>query len=117
LKRDFNRPDSPTIATEFCGTSITSKPPAEDMIQTAKSEGPHIKFATGSHRGYTVMTVTNEIFEDGPSRLVGKITMIQIRRIRSIWRHSSSLMVKGVMRYKAKSYLGHNLICFPRGLL
>lgn len=60
LKRDFNRPDSPTIATEFCGTSITSTPPDEDMIQTAKSEGPHIKYATGLHRGYTVMTLTNQ---------------------------------------------------------
>ena len=60
LKRDFNRPDSPTIATEFCGTSITSTPPAEDMIQTAKAEGPHIKFATGIHRGYSVMTLTRQ---------------------------------------------------------
>ncbi len=60
LKRDFNRSDSPAIATEFCGTSITSTPPDEDMIQTAKSEGPHIKYATGLHRGYTVMTLTNQ---------------------------------------------------------
>ena len=60
LKRDFNRSDSPTIATEFCGTSITSMPPAEGIIQAAKSEGPHIKFATGLHRGYTVMTLTNQ---------------------------------------------------------
>ncbi len=58
LKRDFNRPESPTLATEFCGTSITSAPPPEDFIQTAKSEGPHIKFATGLYRGYSVMTLT-----------------------------------------------------------
>jgi alkaline phosphatase D len=30
------------------------------MIQTAKSEGPHIKFATGIHRGYSVMTLTRQ---------------------------------------------------------
>lgn len=60
LKRDFNRADSPTIATEFCGTSITSEPPPEDVIQAAKSEGAHIKFATGAHRGYGVMTFTNQ---------------------------------------------------------
>jgi alkaline phosphatase D len=60
LKTTFNRPNFPTIATEFCGTSITSTPPAEDMIQTAKAEGPHIKFATGIHRGYSVMTLTRQ---------------------------------------------------------
>lgn len=60
LKRDFNRADSPVVATEFCGTSITSASIAEDIIQGAKSEGPHIKFATGLYRGYTVMSVTND---------------------------------------------------------
>lgn len=60
LKRDFNRPDSSTVATEFCGTSITSAPPPEEIIQAAKSEGPHIKFATGAHRGYAIMTFTSQ---------------------------------------------------------
>jgi alkaline phosphatase D len=60
LKRDFNRPDSPTLSTEFCGTSITSAPPPEEIIQAAKSEGPHIKFATGAYRGYSVMTLTGQ---------------------------------------------------------
>lgn len=60
IKRDFNRPESETIATEICGTSITSSPPPEDIIQAAKSEGPHIKFATGLYRGYGLLTFSNK---------------------------------------------------------
>lgn len=60
LKRDYDRPDSPTIGSEFCGTSITSAPPPEEAIQTAKDEGPHIKFATGLYRGYGIMTLTGQ---------------------------------------------------------
>ena len=59
LKPDFDAADSPVVATEFVGTSISSQPPPEDLIQTAKKEGDgHIHFATGLHRGYVRMEIT-----------------------------------------------------------
>lgn len=61
LKPDFEAADSPIVATEFVGTSISSQPPSEDLIQTAKNEGAgHIHFATGHYRGYVRMAVTPE---------------------------------------------------------
>jgi len=59
LKPDFDAADSPVVATEFVSTSITSQPPAEEVIQTAKAEGAgHIHFATGRYRGYVRVEVT-----------------------------------------------------------
>lgn len=58
LKQDFARPDSPTIATEFVGGSVTSQSPPEIALQTAKQEGPHIRFVTGVPRGYARATLT-----------------------------------------------------------
>ncbi len=58
LKRDFNDPKSATIASEFVGTSITSRPPPQSILDAAKAEGPHIKLANGNHRGYVSMTLT-----------------------------------------------------------
>jgi alkaline phosphatase D len=55
LKTDFERADSPTVASEFVTTSVTSQPPPEERIRAAASEGAHVKFATGLHRGYVRM--------------------------------------------------------------
>ncbi len=60
LKPDFDDPQAPTIASEFVATSITSRPPPEERIQVAKSEGPHIHYATGTHRGYLRLELTPE---------------------------------------------------------
>ncbi len=57
LKRDFQQPELPIIATEFVTTSISSQPPPESWTQTAAGEGPHVRFASGLHRGYLRMTV------------------------------------------------------------
>ena len=35
LKRDFDDPRSPVVATEFCGTSITSRGAAQERIDAA----------------------------------------------------------------------------------
>jgi alkaline phosphatase D len=58
LKRDFNDAKSATIASEFVGTSITSRPPPQSILDAAKAEGPHIKLANGNYRGYVSMTLT-----------------------------------------------------------
>jgi alkaline phosphatase D len=58
LKPDFANAKSPIVASELVGTSISSQPPPEERIQTAKSEGPHIHFANGAHRGYLRVELT-----------------------------------------------------------
>jgi len=61
IKRDFDRPDSRTVATEFVGTSISSNGDAEvygpyygPMIKF----NPHIKFFDGDRRGYVRCSIT-----------------------------------------------------------
>jgi alkaline phosphatase D len=53
VKADFNAPRAATVATEFCGTSITS-PSSVDARRTAAliAANPHVLFGDGIHRGY-----------------------------------------------------------------
>jgi alkaline phosphatase D len=60
LKLDFDNPNSPTIATEFVGTSISSNgdedvygPYYGPMIP----HNPHIRFFDGDRRGYVRCTL------------------------------------------------------------
>ena len=60
LKPEFYREDSPVVATEFVGTSITSGGDGSDVRPTTASvlsENPHIKFFNGQ-RGYVRCSVT-----------------------------------------------------------
>jgi alkaline phosphatase D len=58
LKADFSDALSPTLATEFVTTSITSDPVPERYIEGAVSINPHVRYATGKHRGYLRLGVT-----------------------------------------------------------
>ena len=55
IKTDFSNPGSPTVATEFAGTSISTN---DDLIVYGPYYGPmipanpHIKFFDGDRRGY-----------------------------------------------------------------
>jgi alkaline phosphatase D len=60
LKPDFDDPASPTIASEFVGTSITSQSMPEERIQAIVKENPHIRYAGGRQRGYLRVEVTPE---------------------------------------------------------
>lgn len=62
LKPEFYREDSPVVATEFVGTSISSSGDGSDVRPTTAavlSENPHIKFFNGQ-RGYVRCTVARE---------------------------------------------------------
>ena len=64
LKADFSDPDSPTVGTEFVGTSITSGGDGADTNPRAQgivAENPHIKFFNGQ-RGYVRCVLTPESF-------------------------------------------------------
>ncbi len=59
LKPDFDDPRSPTVATEFVGTSITSQLGRTQAEQDAiKQENPHITYADLTRRGYVRMELT-----------------------------------------------------------
>ncbi|MBC7968789.1 MAG: alkaline phosphatase [Verrucomicrobia bacterium] len=54
IKRDFNKPESQTLGTEFVATSITSDFPTQFIapVTLALSDNPHTKFFNGALRGY-----------------------------------------------------------------
>ncbi|MDQ3715732.1 MAG: alkaline phosphatase D family protein [Actinomycetota bacterium] len=60
IKRDFDRPDSPVVATEFVGTSISTN--GDDVVYGPYygpmiKYNPHIQFFDGDRRGYVSCTV------------------------------------------------------------
>jgi len=57
LKPDFDDEKSPVVASEFCGTSITSQGPTQKSVDALLPENPHIKLARSDHRGYVRATV------------------------------------------------------------
>ena len=59
VKADFDAPRSPTVATEFCSTSITS-PSSFDARRTKAviEANPHVLFGDGDHRGYLLGDLT-----------------------------------------------------------
>ncbi|MDQ6679896.1 MAG: alkaline phosphatase D family protein [Pseudomonadota bacterium] len=57
LKPDYDDPKSPVVATEFCGTSITSLSYAQARIDAALPFNPHIHYGRGDQRGYTSFTM------------------------------------------------------------
>jgi alkaline phosphatase D len=63
LKADFNNPSSPTIATEFVGTSITSDGPPYERFLELLPENPHVRFFDSRRRGYVAVDLTRERME------------------------------------------------------
>ena len=52
LKANFDDDKSPVVATEFCGTSITSSSLPQDRIDGARQFNPHVLYGRGDQRGY-----------------------------------------------------------------
>ncbi|RJG07187.1 alkaline phosphatase [Noviherbaspirillum cavernae] len=62
LKRDFNQPastDNPVIASEFCGTSVTSNSRPQSRTDQYVAQNPHMKFGRSDRRGFVMMEVTS----------------------------------------------------------
>jgi len=57
LKADFDDPKSQVIASEFCGTSITSLSLPQERIDAALKFNPHLHYARGDQRGYVRFTL------------------------------------------------------------
>ena len=52
LKADWDDADATVIATEFCGTSITSTSLPQARLDAARSFNPHIRYGRSDERGY-----------------------------------------------------------------
>jgi alkaline phosphatase D len=57
LKADFDNPRSPTLASEFCGTSISSLSIAQARLETTLPLNPHIHYGRADQRGYIAFTL------------------------------------------------------------
>jgi len=58
LKADDDDANAPTIATEFCGTSITSLGLPQSRLDAALRFNPHIRYGRSDQRGYLRLTLT-----------------------------------------------------------
>jgi alkaline phosphatase D len=58
LKLDFADPDSPVIAAEFVGTSLTSQAWPQERMNQYLPDNPHILLADSRYRGYTRVELT-----------------------------------------------------------
>ncbi|MBT9459761.1 MAG: alkaline phosphatase D family protein [Burkholderiaceae bacterium] len=60
LKQDFDAAKAATIATEFCGTSISSHGLANDKVQSALPWNTHLHYARSDQRGYTLFDLNKQ---------------------------------------------------------
>lgn len=60
LKEDFDDPRSPTVASEFVGTSITSQGWPHERVLKFLPDNPHVLLSESRYRGYTRVEVTPE---------------------------------------------------------
>jgi alkaline phosphatase D len=63
LKADFDDLQSPVVASEFVGTSITSQAWAQERVNRLLPDNPHILLADGRYRGYTRVDVGPKLLE------------------------------------------------------
>ena len=63
LKLNFDDARSPVVASEFCGTSITSLGLAPSQIAAAQALNPHVHFARGDRRGYMRFVLTPQLLQ------------------------------------------------------
>lgn len=52
LRADFDDARSPVVASEFCGTSISSRGMAQSGVDAARPFNPHLHYARSDQRGY-----------------------------------------------------------------
>ncbi len=88
LKRDFAKPDEPTVATEFVGTSITSDGPGEASTRKARADNPHLAFARGDKRGYATVAL------DARTCTVGFEAVDDVKDIKSNVRRLATFVVE-----------------------
>lgn len=58
VRREPDQPESPVVAAEVCGTSITSQGLRQAQVDAVLPENPHIKLGRSDVRGYATLTTT-----------------------------------------------------------
>ncbi len=52
LRLDFDKPETPLVASEFCGTSISSHGGSQQRLDQARAHNPHLLLSRSEQRGY-----------------------------------------------------------------
>lgn len=52
IRADPDDPGAPIVASEFCGTSITSQGRPQRELDEVRAANPHVRFAESAYRGY-----------------------------------------------------------------
>jgi alkaline phosphatase D len=60
LKLDFDDPKAAVVASEFCGTSISSQGLLNERVQRTLPQNPHIRLGRSDERGYMLFQLTPE---------------------------------------------------------
>ncbi len=60
LKLNFDDLKAPIVATELCGTSITSQGPAKKKTDFWMANNPHVHYGNGEARGYTTISLAKQ---------------------------------------------------------
>ncbi|MFM1885982.1 MAG: hypothetical protein RL026_1139 [Pseudomonadota bacterium] len=68
LRQRGDDPRTAVLAAELVTTSITSRPPAQDLLDTMRRNTPDLKVAEGRHRGYLQIDLTADRLE---ARMLG----------------------------------------------
>ena len=63
LKPDFNDARSPVVASEFCGTSISSHGPSQARVDKLLSFNPHVRHGRGDQRGYMAFELKDRLLQ------------------------------------------------------
>jgi alkaline phosphatase D len=63
LHADFDKPKPIALATEFCGTSITSLSLPQERIDAALRFNPHVHYGRGDQRGYMRFTLDSRVLQ------------------------------------------------------
>ena len=58
LKADFDMPNAATVASEFCGTSISSRGMPQATLDRLRPFNPHLLHARSDQRGYIALKLT-----------------------------------------------------------
>nr|WP_045770845.1 alkaline phosphatase D family protein [Xanthomonas albilineans] len=75
LKTNANDPHSPTLATEFVGTSVTSDGPPYASITQMLTDNPQVRYAESRYRGYVSVSLS-------PTQMETRLQTISDRRDR-----------------------------------
>ncbi len=81
LKLDFGNPASPVIATEFCGTSISSQGLDQARVSKALGHNPHLRYGRSDQHGYMRFALKADRLE------------AELRSVRELWDASSPVDV------------------------